>query len=89
MAMTILYATQCLSVMAILNVIFNIQAEAGWPIRKASLLFDNLKQKYNSNNKLLRAQMIKKFNEVKPKKGEDPKVMCNKIEAPKKAMLLF
>ena len=25
--------------------------------------------------------MIKKLNKSKPKKGEDPKVMCNKIEA--------
>ena len=25
--------------------------------------------------------MIKKLNEIKPKKGEDSKVICNKIEA--------
>ena len=28
-----------------------------------------------------RAQIVKKLNKIKPKKGEDPKVMCDKIEA--------
>ena len=25
--------------------------------------------------------MVKKLNKIKPKKGEDPKEMCNKIQA--------
>ena len=58
-----------LNVTAMLNAMFNIQAEAGWLTGKAS------------NKKLLRAQMIKKLNKIKPNKGEDPKVMCDKIEA--------
>ena len=48
---------------------------------KACQLFDKLKQKYNTNNKLTRAQIIKKLNEIKPKKGEDSKMMCDKVEA--------
>ena len=67
--------------MAMLNSIFNIQAETGWLTGKAWQLFDNLKHKYNRKNKLSRAQMIKKLKEMKPKKGEDSKVMCNKIKA--------
>ena len=31
--------------------------------------------------KLKQAKMIKKLNKMKPKKGEDSKVMCNKIDA--------
>ena len=80
-AMAMAYMTQCLSGMAMLNAIFNIQAEAGWLTGKACQLFDNLKQKYNLDYKLLRVQMIKMLNKIKPKKGEDPKVMCDKIEA--------
>ena len=80
-AMAMSYATQCLSSTTILNAIFNIQAEPGLSTGTACQLFDNLKQKYYPNNKLLRAQMIKKLNEIKPKKGEDPKVVCNEIEA--------
>ena len=57
-----------------LNATFNVQAEAGWPARRAHQLFDNLKNKYNHNDKLLRAQIIMKLNKIKPKKGEDPKV---------------
>ena len=48
------YATQCLSSMTMLNAIFNIQAKADWPAGRVYQLFDNLKQKYNPNNKLLR-----------------------------------
>ena len=73
--MLMVYATQCLSSMAMLNAIFSIQAEAGWPTGKACQLFDNLKQKYNHNDKLLKVQIIKKLNKIKPKKGEDPKMM--------------
>ena len=62
-----------------LNVILNVQAETGWLTGRCQL-FDNLKQKYNPNNKLSRAQMIKKHYKIKPKKGEDPKVMCNEIK---------
>ena len=72
--------TQYLSSIAMLTVIFNVQAEAGWPTGRACQLFDNLKHKYNPNDKLLRAQMMKKLNEIEPKKGEDPKVKCDKIE---------
>ena len=43
MAMAMAYVTQCLSGMAMLNAIFNIQAEAGWPTGRACHLFDNLK----------------------------------------------
>ena len=62
-----------------LNVVLNVQAETSWSTGKACQLFDNLEQKYIANNKLLIAQMIKKLNESK--KGDNPKVMCNKIEA--------
>ena len=79
--MAMAYITQHLSRMARLNAIFNIPAGTGWPTGRACQLFDNFKQKYNPNNKLLRAEMIKKLNKIKPKKGEYPKVMCNKIEA--------
>ena len=59
--MAMAYTTQCLSSMAMLNAIFNIQAGAGWLAGKACQLFDNLKQKYNPNNKL----SIKKHNKIK------------------------
>ena len=80
-AMAIVYVTLCLNGMAMLNEIFNVQVEAGWLTGKACELFNNLKQKYNRNDKLSRVQMIKKPNKIKPMKGDDPKVMCNKIEA--------
>ena len=80
-AMAMAYATQCLSSTELPNVIFNVQAEAGWPTGKACQMIDNLKQKYNPNDKLLRMQMIKKLNKMKPNKGDDPKVMNDKIEA--------
>ena len=67
--------------MAMLNAIFNVQAEAGWPTGRACQLFDNFKCKYSPNDKLLSAQMIKKLYKSKLKNGEDPKVMCDKIEA--------
>ena len=79
--MMMAYVTQCLSSTAMLNAIFNVQAEVGWLTGKACQLFDNLKQKYNPNDKLSRAQMIKKLNKTKSKKEEDPKVICNKIES--------
>ena len=62
-----------------LNAIFNIQAEAGWPTRRACQQFHKLKHKYNPNDKLLKVQMIKKLSKIKSKKGEDPKMICNKI----------
>ena len=65
--MAMAYTTQCLSSMAMLNAIFNIQAGAGWLAGKACQLFDNLKQKYNPNNKFSWVQMIKKLYEIKPK----------------------
>ena len=71
------YVSQYLSTMAMLNAIFNIQADTGWPTGKACQLFDSLKQRYNPNDKLSRAQMIKKLNEIKSKKRED----TNKIKA--------
>ena len=55
-AMAMSYATQCLSGTAILNVIFNIPAGTSWRTGKACQLFDNLNQKYNPNNKLLKTQ---------------------------------
>ena len=61
--------TQFLSGMSMLNVVINIQAEAGWPTGRAC------------NDKLSRAQMIQKLNKIKPKKVEDTKVMYKKIEA--------
>ena len=67
--------------MAMLDMILNIQAKAGWPIGRVCQLFDNLKQKYIPMSKLLRVQSIKKPNEIKHKEGEDPKVMYDKIEA--------
>ena len=79
-AMAMAYVTQYLSSMAMLNAIFNIQAEAGWPTERACQLFDNLKQNHNHNDKLSRMQMIKNLHKIKPKKGDDPKVLCNKIE---------
>ena len=42
--MAIANVTQCLSGTAMLNSIFNIQAEAYWLTGKACQLFDNLKQ---------------------------------------------
>ena len=80
-AMAMAFATQCFSGMAVLNVIFNVQVETGWLTGKACQLFDNLKQKYNPNDKLLRAQTLKKLNKIKPKRGDDPKVMCVIIKA--------
>ena len=73
--MAMAYATQCLSGMAMLNVIFNITV-------RVCQQCHNLKHKFNPNDKLLKVQMIK-FNKINPKKLEDPKVMCNKIEFPK------
>ena len=63
------------------NVEWNIKnkAEAGWLTGKACQLFDNLKHKYNPNDKLLRVQMMKKLKKIKPKKSKDPKVMCRII----------
>ena len=58
-AMGMEYVTQCLSGMVMLNTIFNIQAEAGGPTGKACQLFDNLKQKYNPNDKLSKVQLSK------------------------------
>ena len=46
-AIAMAYAILCLSSVAMLNAIFNIQAEAGWPTGKAYQLFGNLKLKYN------------------------------------------
>ena len=66
--MVMAYATQCSSIMIMLNATFNIQAEAGWSTGRACQLFDNLKCKCNPYEKLLRAQMIKKLNDSKPKK---------------------
>ena len=80
-AMAMAYLTQCLSRIAMLNAIFNVQAETGWTTGRSSWLFDNLKHKDNPNDELSRAQMIKKLNKIKLMKGEDPKVMCDKIEA--------
>ena len=77
--MAMAYITQCFSIAAMLNALFNIQAEVGWPTGRASQLFDNLKDKYNPNVKLSSMQMIKKLNEIKPKK-RNSKVMCDKIE---------
>ena len=36
------------------NVIFNIQAEAGWPTGRACQLFDTLKHEYNPDDMLSR-----------------------------------
>ena len=69
------YVTQCLSSMAMLNMNFKVQAEAGWLTERACQLFDNLKQRYNPNTKLSAKQMIEKLNKIEPKKGEYPKVM--------------
>ena len=73
------YTTQCLSSMTMLNEIFNVQAEASWPTGRTCQLFDNLKHEYIPKDKLFKAQMTKKLNMTKPKKREDPKVMCNKL----------
>ena len=70
-AMVMVYAGQCLSGIASLNMIFNIQAEAGWQTERACQLFDSLS----------RVQMIKKLNEDTPKKREGLKVMHDKNEA--------
>ena len=61
------YAIQCLR-SKVMNAIFNIKAEAGWPTVRACQLFDSLKHKYHPNDKLSRVLMIKKLNKVKPKK---------------------
>ena len=58
------YKTQCLSDMAMLDAIFNVQAEAGWPTGRTCQLFYNLKHKYNPHEKLSRAQIIQKLNEI-------------------------
>ena len=71
--MAMAYMTQCLSSMAMLNAIFNVQAEAGWPTGGACQLLDNLKHRCNPNEKLSRAQMIKKLHEIKPKKEKIPR----------------
>ena len=73
--------TQCLSIMATMNAISNVQDETGWTTGSVYQLFDNLNHKYNPNDKLLRVQMIKMLHEIKPKNGEDPKVMYKKIKA--------
>ena len=72
------YATQCLSGMAMLNAIVNIQV-ASWSTGRVCQLYDNLKCKYNPNDRLSEVQMIKKLNEIKPKKGKDHKVMCDEL----------
>ena len=46
-SIAMVYATQYLSVMAMLNAIFNVQAETGWPTRRTCQLIDDLKHKYN------------------------------------------
>ena len=43
--MMMAYTTQCLSGTAMLNAIFNTQAEAGWLTGRACQLFDSLKHK--------------------------------------------
>ena len=70
---------QWLNRMAVMNATFNIWAKAGWPPWREHQLFDDLKCKYNPNDKSSRVQMIKKLNKIKPKMEEDPKVMCNSI----------
>ena len=55
--------------MAILHIIVCIQAETGSLTGNVCQLFNILKQKYNSNDKLLREKMIKKLNKIKPKQG--------------------
>ena len=42
-AVAMAYMTQSLSDMAMLNAIFNIQAEAGWPTGRACQLLENVK----------------------------------------------
>ena len=64
-AMPMVCATQYLSSTAMLKAIFKVQAEAGWPTERACQLFDNLKQKFNHNNKLLRVQMIVRKSPVR------------------------
>ena len=80
-AMVMVHMTQCLRSKSMLNAIFNVQAETGCPTGRACQLFDSLEHKYNPNDQLSRAQIKKKLNKIKPKKGEDPKVMCDEIEA--------
>ena len=53
------YMIQCLRSKAMLNATSNIKAQAGWPTGRACQLFNNLKHKYNPNDKLSRMQMIK------------------------------
>ena len=50
--MAMAFVTQCLSGTAMLNAIFNVQVETGCPTGKKCQLFDNLKQKYDLNDKL-------------------------------------
>ena len=50
-AMAMVYTTQCLSSVGMVNAIFNIQTEAGWMTRRAHQLFDTLKHKYNPHDK--------------------------------------
>ena len=69
------YANQCLSSMAMLINIFNIQAEVGWWTGRACQLFNKLKQIS------LTTSCQGKLNEIHPNKGEDLKMICNKIEA--------
>ena len=78
-AMAMAYTTQCLSGMAMLNAIFNIQAEAGWLTGKACQLFDNLKQKYNLDYKLLRVQMIKILTRLSPRREKTQKLCVIKL----------
>ena len=77
--MAMAYATQYLSSMAMLNAIFNVQAEVGWLTGRACQLFEKMKCKYNPNDKLSWAQMIQKINEIKPKKREDPKLRPGRL----------
>ena len=72
------YTTQRMSIMVMLNVIFNVQAEAGWPTRRACQLFAIISTTLMTS---IEALTIKKLYEIKPKKGEDPKVMFDEIEA--------
>ena len=62
-----------------LNVIISFKPKQAGQLEEHVSFYEHLKQKYNPNDKLSRAQMIKKLNKIKPKKQEDPKVMCNKV----------
>ena len=55
-ALVMTYATKFLSSTAMLDVIYNVQDEAGWITGNACQMFDILKQKYNPNDKLSSAQ---------------------------------